>query len=184
MKYLISLCLLIFSTYAFAAEEEVAPIWQQGTVILIQVIAFVILIYCIGKFLFKAVSEELETRQMQIAEAYEEAEKAKEAMANASIEKERIIKEAQQEAQEMVLKATKEANAIKEAKKEEANEEAKRRLDLAQTQINNEKEKAIIELKEKTSSLGVSIAEKILNKEIKEADHQALINDFIKDLAK
>ena len=157
MKYLISLYLLLMSCVVFAeGEEEIPPIWQQGTVIVIQVISLLILIYVLYKFLFKPITESIETRQKQIADAYAEAEESK--------------------------KALKDANAIKERKIEEATAEIKRKTEFAENSIMNEKEKALTELKEQTGALGVKIASKILHEELTPQKHEDLINNFIKDL--
>ena len=163
-------------------EEEVAPIWQQGTVILIQVIGFVILVLCLYKFLFKPVSEEMENRQEEIAEAYKDAEEAKAKNEAAEAKYEQMLKEADEEVQVKIAQAVKNANAIKEEKIAEASAEIKRKEELAQNNILNEKEKALTELKTQTGALGVEIASKILREEIDVKKHNDLINNFIKEL--
>ncbi len=183
MKYLISLNLLLVSCAVFAeGEEELSPIWQQGTVILIQAISFLILVYCLYKFLFKPMTEAIETRQKQIADAYSEAEESKKAFEDKKAEYEDMIKHADEEVQAKLKEAIKDANAIKDRKIEEANLEVKRKMELAEYNIKNEKEKAITELKGQTGALGVQIASKILKEELNPQKHENLINNFIKDL--
>jgi len=183
MKYLISLYLLLMSCAVFAeGEEEIAPIWQQGTVIVIQVISILILIFVLYKFLFIPIMESIETRQKQIADAYTEAEDSKKEYEDKKAEFENMIKLADEEVAEKLKQALKDANAIKDRKIEEANLEIKRKTELAENNIMNEKEKALSELKEQTGVLGVQIASKILNEELTPQKHESLINNFIKDL--
>lgn len=182
MRILISLCLLLVSTCAAFAEEEHAPIWQQGSVLLIQVIGFIILVYVIAKFLIGPINEELETRQKQIADAYDEAEESKKYCDEKKAEYDELIKHADEEAKAILDKAIKESNKIKEVKINETIAECKRKEEIAENNILNEKEKALVELKNTTGKLGVQIASKILNEELDENKHNNLINNFIKDL--
>lgn len=182
MKIIFSLYFMLMAGVLFAEGEEHAPIWQQGTVILIQAVSFIILVYCLYKFLFKPVSEEMEMRQKQISSAYEDAEEAKRFCEGKKAEYDEMIKHADEEVQAKLAEALKTANSIKEEKIGEAAAEAERRLELAENTIQNEKEKAAFELREKTGSLGVQIASKILSEELDEKKHKALIDKFIKDL--
>lgn len=183
MKFLFSLCLMIISSCCvFAAGEEPAPIWHQGTVILIQTVSFIILVFCIYKFLFKPVSEEMEIRQKQIANAYKDAEDAKKFCEEKKAEYEEMLIHADEEVKAKLNEAFKEANAIKDAKIGEAAQEAKRRLELAENTIEKEKAKALFSLREESGKLGVQIASKILNKELNQENHKELIDNFIKDL--
>ena len=183
MKYLISLNLLLISCAAFAdGEEELTPIWQQGTVIVIQAISLLILIFVLYKFLFKPISESLETRQKEIADAYSEAEEQKKNYEDKLADLDNMIKHVDEEVEEKLKQAIKDANAIKDKKIEEANMEIRRKTELAENNIMNEKEKALTELKGQTGALGVQIASKILKEELTPQKHESLINTFIKDL--
>lgn len=183
MRILISLCLLLVSACAaFAGEEAHAPIWQQGSVLLIQAIGFIILVYVIGKFLIGPVNDELETRQKQIADAYDEAEESKKYCDEKKAEYDELIKHADEEAKAILDKAVKESNQIKDQKINETIAECKRKEEIAENNILNEKEKALVELKNATGKLGVQIASKILDEELDENKHNNLINNFIKDL--
>ena len=182
MRIIFSLYLMLMTCALFAAEEEQAPIWQQGTVLLIQVISFLILIYCIYKFLFRPITEEMEQRQSQIENAYRDAEESKKFCEEKKAEYEEMIKHADKEVQQKLAEAVKEANSIKDKKLNEAAQEAKRKLELAENTIQNEKEKAAFELRKESGRLGVKIASKILNEKIDENKHKELVDEFIKGL--
>ena len=62
-------------------------------------------------------------------------------------------------------------NIITEAK-EKASLEADKVMASAKEQINNEKQKAVTELKNHVASLSIEIAEKVLKSELKDADKQ------------
>ena len=183
MRLVFTLYLMLIPSCAlFAAEEESAPIWQQGSVMLIQAVGFIILVFCIYKFLLKPVSEQMEQRQKQIEEAYSDAEKSKQFCEEKQAEYEEMIKHADEEIQTKISEAVKQANAIKESKINEGIAEAKRRMELAEATIENEKEKAAAELRAESGVLGVKIASKILNEELDVKKHEKLINSFIEEL--
>jgi F-type H+-transporting ATPase subunit b len=62
-------------------------------------------------------------------------------------------------------------NIISEAK-DKASQEADKVMAAAKEQINNEKMKAVTELKNQVAELSIEVAEKILKSELKDADKQ------------
>ena len=55
-------------------------------------------------------------------------------------------------------------------------------INFLETEIEQEKKKAMNELKNEISGIAVDIASKVVEREIKEADHQDLIDEFIKNV--
>lgn len=135
--------------------------------------------YLLKKFLFKPVQNIIRKRQ-ELANAdldaataaRQEAETAKAAyeadLAAAKEEAAALLRSAAQTAQnrseQLILEAKEEASAIR----------AKVSNDIAQ-----ERKNAVNGLKNEISGIAVSIASKVVEKEIKEKDHEALIQEFI-----
>ena len=146
---------------------------------IIQICNLFIQVYLIKKFLFKPINEILEKRKnladkaiREAREAQSEAETLKEqyesSLTNAHAEAAQIVSEAQKEAQ------TKADNLVREAQEEAAGIKARAAADIEQ-----EKKKAINEAKDEIGGLAMDIAGKVVEKEINEADHKKLIDDFI-----
>jgi F-type H+-transporting ATPase subunit b len=80
----------------------------------------------------------------------------------------------------------KEAVARGQAREEEilrqANAEASAIMDKAAADIALEKKKAINDAKDEISELAMAIAEKVVGREINEADQTKLVNSFIDEL--
>ena len=74
-----------------------------------------------------------------------------------------------------------EADAAQTRAEELRDEYEKRIADAkAEAQIEQEKKKAMNELKDEISGIAVDIASKVVEREIDEKDHEALISEFIK----
>ena len=71
--------------------------------------------------------------------------------------------------EELMSKARKEADSLKAD---------------AQRAINDERVKAVAELKAEAARLSIAIAEKLLNERLDDAKHQALAQQFVQDLGK
>ena len=146
---------------------------------IIQIINLFIQVYLIKKFLFKPINEVLEKRKnladkviREAREAQDEADSLKtqyeESLSSAHSQAAQIVSDAQKEAQ------TKADTIVKEAQAEATSIKAKASADIEQ-----EKKKAINEAKDEIGGLAMEIAGKVVEKEINEADHKKLIDDFI-----
>ena len=136
------------------------------------VVIFILLLIILKKFAWKPILKAVDDRNSSIEEALSAAEKAKEEMAELSSNNEKILYEARIERDAII----KEARGIKEQTiadaKNKASEEAEKIILSAKEQINNEKMKAMTELKNQVADIAITIAEKIIQSELKDADKQ------------
>lgn len=137
-----------------------------------QTLLFLVLVFFLRKFAWKPILEAVEGREKGIKKALDAADKAKADMEALNADNERILAEAKLE-RDSLLKEAREMkeNIITEAK-EKASLEADKVMASAKEQINNEKQKAVTELKNHVASLSVEIAEKVLKSELKDVDKQ------------
>ena len=110
---------------------------------------------------------------------------ANEAQAKATaMEKEYTVKlnSAKEEAGEIIKSATLTAKRREEEIVEEARQKASAIAQKASAEIEQEKKKAYQEIKGEISEISVAIAEKMVQREMKPADHEALIAQFIENV--
>ena len=135
-------------------------------------------VFLVKKFLFDRINKVVEERKQmadsQIADATKAKEEAKSmrdqyeaSISNAKDEARQIISDAQKRGEAIVADAKKEAVAIKEK---------------ASADIAKERTAAFQQMKSEIGDIAVSIAGKVIEKEVKEADHQKLIDEFISDV--
>jgi F-type H+-transporting ATPase subunit b len=146
-------------------------------------VAFLILFFLLSKFAWKPIVKALDERERSIEDALSKAEMAKAEMAKLISENEDLLKEARLE-RDSILKEAKEIKdqIINEAK-DQAKIEGARLIEKAKDEITNQKLAAMAEIKNQVSSLSITIAEKVLRKQLEDQDkQQALVNDLLKEV--
>ena len=146
------------------------------------IIVFSLLLIILKKYAWKPILTAVDERNKSIEDALRAADKAKEEMLALNTDNERILIEAKKE-RDVLLK---EAREIKESVIKEAKAKAKLEADkiskTAREQINNEKMKAITELKNQVAEMSIDIAEKILKSELADKNKQKeLITEALKN---
>ena len=144
-----------------------------------QIINLFIQMYLIKRFLFKPINNILEKRKELADKEIREAREAKEEADSLKDQYESSLTNAHAEAAQIVSEAQKEAQSKADAMVKEAQQEASDIKARAAADIEQEKKKAINEAKDEIGGLAMDIAGKVVEKEINEADHKKLIDDFI-----
>ncbi len=145
-------------------------------------VVFVILLILLKKFAWTPILESVDSRNNNIEKALLLAQKAREEMEALTADNERILKEATIERDKLLKEAREIREGIINEAKEKALLEAKNLLDTAREDIENEKMKAITELKNEVATLSIEIAEKILKGELKDVNAQKeLVQNSLKE---
>ena len=133
-------------------------------------------------FLFEPVKKMIDDRQNEIDTMYADADAAKKKAAALESEYQAHLQSIKDERDAMLREATRRAQKreeeiVGEAKTEAANIRAAAEADIAQ-----ERKKAVNDLKNEIGGMAVEIAGKVVEREIKQQDHQALIDEFIQNV--
>lgn len=136
----------------------------------------------LSKLLFKPIKNMIDSRQKEIDDMYSDAEKSKEAAAEAKAEYDEKLAHANEESEEILKRAVRRAELREEEILKDANAKAARVLERAEEQIELEKKQAINDVKDEVSSIAIDIAEAVIERDINKADHDALIDEFIDKL--
>ncbi len=144
-----------------------------------QICNLFIQMYLIKRFLFKPVNEMLEKRRALADAQIREAEEAKTEANAIKTEYEQNMKEAKEKANEILSTAQKTASQQSEDMLREATAQAAALKSKAESDIAQEKRKAVNEIKDEIGGIAVEIAGKVIEREINEEDHTKLIDEFI-----
>ena len=147
------------------------------------VIIFGIVLFVLKKFAWSPILHALKEREESISEALNSAEKARLEVANLKANNDQILAEARKE-KDLIIK---EAREIKDKMVAEArvlaSAETQKGIENARQQISAEKTAAINDIKVQVAELSVSIAEKIIRKQLDNpADQKILVEDLLKEL--
>lgn len=146
-------------------------------------VIFLLFWFLIGKLAFKPIAQALKKRESDIQSALDEASKARAEMQNLNAENERLLSEARTERALLMKEATDTKNEIIADAKEKAKVEAKRLLENAKIEIDNQKNAAITEVKNKVGMMALDIAEKVLKKELKgDKDQESFVSQLVDDI--
>ncbi len=137
-----------------------------------QMVLFVGLVFLLKKYAWKPILDTVNEREEGIRKSLEGAERAKQEMQNLKSDNEKILKEARAERDTLLKEAREMKESIVSQAKEEAQLQANKLMEQAKTAIQNEKAKAITDMKNQMGELSVSIAEKVVKNELSNKDKQ------------
>ncbi|MBQ9520407.1 MAG: F0F1 ATP synthase subunit B [Acholeplasmatales bacterium] len=146
----------------------------------IQMIATVLLFLAVRFFLWKPITNIIETRRQAIDKELEDAKIAKE---NAALDEARIkeeYKEAQAKIKEMISEAEKNANIKGEAIIASAKADAEKRLKNLETELLEEKKSMEKAIRKEVVDIAFEAAEKIVGREINQEKYLDVIDDILK----
>lgn len=148
-----------------------------------QTLAFLLLVFLLGKFAWKPVLKSIHERERSIDDALEAAKKAKEEMARLTNENEALLKQARAE-RDVILKEAKQLkDQIVSDAKASAQTEGAKLIEKAKQEIDSQKTAALAEVKNQVAELSLQIAEKVLNKQLEDQKKQeALVSDLLKEV--
>ena len=147
-----------------------------------QAIAFAMFVYFCLKFVWPPIVNALREREKQIADGLESASRAEKDLELARKSAAEKLREAKDQASDLVAHAHKRAAGIVDEAKEQANEERAKILAAAKAEIEQESNRAREELRTAVSTLALEGAGKILQREVDAKAHADLLDDLVKQL--
>ncbi len=141
--------------------------------------SFLIVLFILRKFAWKPILGALSEREQTIEDALNEAKVAREEIAAMSVRNADLMREAREE-REVLLK---EARDIRDKEialaKDRAKTEADAMLARARMDIHNEKNAAIVEMKNQLAELSIQVAEVILKEKLADTHAQQSLIDKV-----
>lgn len=132
------------------------------------------------KFLYKPVMDIIKKRQQITDQPLADAEKARDEALAMKAEYEQNMAQAKAQADQIVQDATRTAALRSEKIVQEARAEAASLKQQAEADIAQQQKKALNDVKDEIGGIAMEIASKVVEREINEQDHAALIDEFIK----
>lgn len=156
---------------------EISP-----STVIFAIINFCILVVGLKVFLYKPVCNMLDSRKEEVINNLNSAEEAKLEAQRLKDEYAAQIQNARAEAQDIINQAAKIGEQTKADIVSEAREEASRLTAKAQAEIAREKTEALNEIRNEIADLAVLAASKVVGKTIDVADHQNMVDNFVKEV--
>ena len=146
-------------------------------------LAFLFLVFVLGKFAWKPILQMLKERETSIHEALNAANQAREGMKQLQFSNEQLLQEAKNERDALLNEARKVRDRLLEEARIKAGEEASRIVETAKASIHNEKMAAMTELKNQIAESSLTLARFILKRELSDPKKQEeYVQELLKDI--
>ena len=142
-------------------------------------LAFGITLYLLNKLAFPRIAEALDRRRQAIEDSIEAAQQAKQEADQLLEEYRARLREAREQADDILVRARKAAEGLADETKEQASKQREELLASARRDIEHETRRALEELRKEVADLTVIATEKITRKSLTEEDHRRLIEEAL-----
>ncbi len=179
--------MLAFPTVAMAATEVVEEKpglthVDVGTVV-VTILVFVSLVVVLSKTAWKPIMTGLKSREQAIRDSIEAAQRAKEDAERSTRELEAKMAEVQRQASQQLAQAKADALKVADSIRQQAEAEAGALKDRTLREIDGAKQQALSEINTHAAELGVTIARKILQRNVTVDDQQRLVDESLAAMA-
>jgi len=144
--------------------------------LILTILNFILFVAVLATILWKPMLKFLEERAKKISDGLKLGEENKKRAEELKIESDEIIREARLKASEIADNAMAAASNESRTLIAQAREQAHATIDSAKEEINMEAERIKQDLRREVAKMTVSLASKVLEREIKEDDHKKLID--------
>jgi F-type H+-transporting ATPase subunit b len=146
------------------------------------IVTFLVLLALLGKFAWRPLLEALESRQARITKSLEHTARPNQAFHRLQQESAKIMQQARIEAESIVAQTRTDAERLREELKQKAKEEADNILRNAQQQIQLQTRQAILQIRHEVADIAVSLASKLLERNLAKEDNARLIDETLKQI--
>lgn len=145
-------------------------------------ITFLILLGFLYKFGWGPIVNALSNREEKIQDDLTTAEEEREKAEQLRKEREEELNEAHADAREIVENSRQKGEEVREEIIEEAEEEAESKLQNAEKQIESKRKEAFESVEGEVGEMALSLAEKLLKREIDEEEHGRIVDEFLDEV--
>jgi F-type H+-transporting ATPase subunit b len=148
-------------------------------------VAFLIVFFILKKFAWKPILTTLNEREKNIADSIATAERVKVEMAQLKNDNESLMQKAREERAMMMKEAKEMKDKIVSEAKEQAKIEANKILIDAQASIEQQKNAALVDVKNSIGNMVIEVTEKVIRRELgQKAEQENYIRSLSNDLVK
>ncbi|MSO49833.1 MAG: ATP synthase F0 subunit B [Acidobacteria bacterium] len=143
------------------------------------ILTFLALLALLTKYAWKPLLKALEERRATIEKSVEDAKRATAELQQVQVESARLLALARSEASGIVTRSRADADRFGEEMRAKARDEAAAIVKNAEKEIHLETARALAQIRTEAVELSLSIATKLLRRNISAGDNEALINEAI-----
>ncbi len=142
-------------------------------------VSFFLLLVLLKKLAYPQILKAMKHREQTIATQLEEAQKTKTAAEQLLADYKRQLADARTEAQKVLNEGRALGESMRKEIIQKAQEESNQIVKRAQEEIELQKQKALLELREKVADLSIMAATKVINKSLNSEDNRRLVEEYV-----
>lgn len=151
--------------------------------LIIQSVAFLVLVWLLGKFVWPVLMRSIDSRREQIEAGIAEAQASREAFEKAELEAGKLLAKARKQADEVIDRGHKEAAGMIADAETKAKQQAERLVADARKQLEADITKARHDLKADAAKLVAQATEQIIGEKLTGAKDAKLIEDKLREVS-
>ena len=146
------------------------------------ILVFVVLLTLLKKFAWGPLLAALEERQEGIRKSLDDAAQARKELEQVQSDAEAVLVKARAEADSILSETRSDAAKVRDDLRQQAQNEAQSIVQNAERQIQLETDRAVLQIREEAVELSLSIASKLIRRNLTKEDNQALIDEALKQV--
>jgi len=171
--------LALTATPAFAADGGADLLSPNAGLMFWTLLIFLLLLGVLSKFAFGPITRAVEARERALADAIEGAKRDREEAAQLLAEHKRQLDEARTEAQKFIADGRATGEKMRAELLEQTRREQAEMLERARREIDNEKIRAIAELRREAVDLAIAGASRVVEQNLDSAGNRKLVESFL-----
>jgi F-type H+-transporting ATPase subunit b len=149
--------------------------------LLIQDIAFFVLLFLIARYLYRPIVQVLEARTKRIQDGLRAAEEARKDREAAEREHQQLLDQARKEGQALLDRIAKQGEDLRKELEAKAREQAEALVAKARAEIQQERQQAVQDLRSQVADLAVMAAGRIIGESLDPKKHRELIERTLEE---
>tara|TARA_B100000949_G_scaffold233425_1_gene249790 strand:+ start:2610 stop:3116 length:507 start_codon:yes stop_codon:yes gene_type:complete len=146
------------------------------------ILVFVVLLTLLKKFAWGPLLVALEERQEGIRKSLDDAEQVRKELEQVQRDAKAILSKARAEADSILSETRVDAEKVRDDLRQQAQNEAQSIVQNAERQIQLETDRAVSQIREEAVELSLSIASKLIRRNLTKEDNQTLIDEALKQV--
>lgn len=156
----------------------------QPTLLLAQIVNFLIILFLLKKFFYKPIVKALEDRKKKIEESLVNAQLIEEKLQKTEEKSTQILDQAKTDAQNLITQAKQEAQRVADDASQQARTTIEQSLIEAKSQIEAQKAQMQKDLEKETLGLVAEVVKKLLGRTLKDNERRQLTEKTISQITK
>jgi F-type H+-transporting ATPase subunit b len=178
---LTSAVLAAFSASPLLAQEgeKVDLLSPNAGVMFWTLIIFVVLLFILARFAFKPLTAAVEAREKALEEAIVSAKRDRDEAARLLAEQQKALDATRADAQRVVAEARTTGEKLRNEMLEQTKQQQHELLERARVEIDNERKRAIADLRREAVDLALAGASKVLERNLDDQTNRKLVESFL-----